>query len=512
MTSDSTNGDPSLGWVHNAINIDESLRSGAPTRFSQSTPSDGNLSWLLSNLQRMHAPPATSYPARLMTGAPEKIGRYVVRRTIGSGGFAVVYHAFDPHLHREVAVKIPLPLRLLNEEVRTRFVQEARLAAQLDHPHIVPAFEAGEDGPIPFIAYAYCSGPTLAAWIQSHPQLKPQAVAELMAQLADAVEYSHQQGILHRDLKPANVLLFPTSKPISDDFAFIPRLADFGLAKLVEAVSTDTRSSVIIGTPSYLAPEQIDAVNPKSISATDIYGLGIIMYETLTGHPPYRGKNVVQVLEEIREGTIEPLRVINLQIPKDLAVICEKAMSRDPADRYSSAADFRDDLNRYLRGEKITARPLGVGAQIFRALTAPSRISEASAFLIISFTAMGFWMALWPVGGLLGFATSSVIPASEIIGYTLPLMINSIIAIVLGWQVGRGKVWAAVVATVLGAGLCGIAISVLCQWIQPFFPQVYSDPRTREIVYLLLLCLFVSQTILSACAWGAIRRQRKLTS
>src|SRR5262249_42107297 len=220
------------------------------------------------------------------TAEPPKaglLGRFQLRRRLGFGAFGVVWLAFDPRLRREVALKVPHAGALADEVLRRRFVREAEAAAGLEHANVVTVYEAGEEGPICYIATAYCPGPNLAQWLKEreHP-VPPREAAELVAALADGVEHAHGHGVVHRDLKPANVLLAPDGTP---------KITDFGLAKILSespAAAEQTQSGAVVGTPAYMAPEQAAARREQVGVAADVWALGVILYELLTGRPPYQ--------------------------------------------------------------------------------------------------------------------------------------------------------------------------------------------------------------------------------
>ncbi|WP_437229069.1 serine/threonine-protein kinase [Planctomicrobium sp. SH661] len=494
-------------WIDRMVRLDESVRSGSLRGQTSADHEQREAERLMLNLQAMHAPSQTpSDPQATML--PGRIGRYEVQRMLGAGGFAVVYLARDPRLLRDVAVKIPLPSRLINLDTRQRFIQEAQLAAQLDHPHIVPAFEAGEEGPVPFIAYAYCSGPTLAAWIQDHGPMPPEDAARLISRLADAVAYSHERGILHRDLKPANVLLFPSTRVNESRFPFTPKLSDFGLAKLMESAAADTCSSMILGSPLYMAPEQVESMRNVSLPLADVYGLGGILYELLTGRPAIQGETVILALESIRAGKIEKLRKVDPRIPHDLAMICEKSLATTPEDRYQSAAELRDDLFRFLKGERISARPVSAGVLAVRSLQSPSRIREASRLVMTNSIALIFWTGFWPVGSWFGLPLPNWMPSDDLISYTAPLIAQALLTIWLGERISKHKEWAAAIVTIAGMVLCFYVTLILGEWIPPPYPRIYANQGTRDIVYLLLFSLFAMQTMWGGCAWLAIRQSR----
>jgi tetratricopeptide (TPR) repeat protein len=294
-------------------------------------------------------PDATQDLAELLEppAGPGEIGRlgdYRVLGVLGSGGMGAVYQAEQPRPRRRVALKVSL-VRSAGRQARAR--HEPEVIARLQHPHIVPVYEAGEHAGRLYFAMELMEGGSLAGRLATAP-LAAREAAELLAALAGAVHYAHEKGVVHRDLKPANVLLS------ADGFA---KIADFGLAKLLDAPDGQTQPGAILGTPAYMAPEQVEegrAVGP----AADVYALGAILYECLTGTPPFRAATVLQTLEQVR--TREPVAPGRLQpgLPRDLETICLKCLEKEPGRRYASAAALADDLGRFLRGEPIVARPV----------------------------------------------------------------------------------------------------------------------------------------------------------
>ncbi len=262
--------------------------------------------------------------------------------------------ANDSLLKRQVALKFPRLEILADEVSRQRFVNEAKIAAGLDHPHIVPVFEITDTHEGIYIVSLFCPGTSLGQWLQSKSQkLNFNQIVELADCIADALEHCHSKKVLHRDLKPANVLLFP--KPCRS-LPFTPRLTDFGLAKVMEATYSETGSSVFLGTPLYMAPEQawsrLDELGPH----TDIYAMGAMLYELLTGAPPFQAKSLAVMLDDVRSKHPQPVRKQNPSVPVDLEVICLKCLEKDPKDRYATAGELRADLQRFLAGQSISAR------------------------------------------------------------------------------------------------------------------------------------------------------------
>jgi eukaryotic-like serine/threonine-protein kinase len=327
---------------------------------------------------------------------PTRLGRFRIRQELGRGGFGVVLLAYDPKLGREVALKVPRPEALTNPELRARFQQEARATAGLDHPNLVPVYEAGDEDGVCWIASAYCPGITLSAWLKGRSEPVPFALAaRLVATLAEAVEHAHRRGILHRDLKPANVMLSPRVGPARQagptEMDFVPRLMDFGLAKVMEgqedALTQEhhTHSGAILGTPAYMAPEQAESKGRTTGPAIDVYSLGAILYEVLTGQPPFRGDTPLETLWMLRtQDPLSPQR-LRPKLPRDLETICLKCLHKEPRKRYASAQALADDLCRFLAGEPIRARPV---SRWERGLKWARRRPAAAALVAVSATAI----------------------------------------------------------------------------------------------------------------------------
>lgn len=300
------------------------------------------------------------------------LGRFEIRRELGRGGFGVVHLALDPRLGREVALKVPHAQVFADPELHSRFQREARAAAGLDHPSIVPVYEAGEVDSVGYIALAYCPGITLHDWLRRRiDSISGPAIAEFMATLAGAIHHAHEQGVIHRDLKPANVLL---GGDWADDpgyahqppslAAFAPKITDFGLAKKLDSDMTQTHTGTIAGTPCYMAPEQTGREGSAIGPATDVYSLGAILYELLTGRAPFQGETVLDTLDQVRHQDPIPPRRLRPGIPRDLETICLKCLEKDPLRRYASAKLLQEDFERYRSGRSIVARPTGPLSQV----------------------------------------------------------------------------------------------------------------------------------------------------
>jgi eukaryotic-like serine/threonine-protein kinase len=290
-------------------------------------------------------PPRYPRPAKMLGD----FGDYELLEEIGRGGQGVVYRARQKSLNRTVALKVIGLGQWATEAHLKRFRLEAEAAARLDHPCIVPIHEVGERDGYCYFSMNFIEGGQLDEVVRHEP-LPIRRAVEFIAKLARAVHYAHEHGILHRDIKPGNILLDQKGEP---------HLTDFGLARLVETDSTVTRTKEVLGTPSYISPEQAVGETRKLTSATDVYGLGAVLYQLLTGHPPFAGGTTYETIRLLLDIEPRPPRLLNPRIDLDLSTICLKCLEKDPRRRYSSALALAEDLEHWLKHEPIRAKRSG---------------------------------------------------------------------------------------------------------------------------------------------------------
>ena len=286
-----------------------------------------------------------------------RMGNYEILEEIARGGMGVIYRAQQRHSRRIVAIKRVLSYHAGSHDALARFQREAEAAANLDHPNILPIYEVGEseDG-LPFFSMKYVGGGSLQQ-IGSTLRGDPRRCVQLMAKVARAVEYAHRRGILHRDIKPANILVDDHGEPL---------VSDFGLAKSLDAISDLTRTLTSFGTPGYIAPEQAKSAAADLTPASDVYGLGAVLFYLLTGRPPFVGENALIVVRQATDTPAPRLRSIEPSLDRDLETICARCLERDPKARYQTAGELANDLERWLENRPIAARPVTMPVRTWR--------------------------------------------------------------------------------------------------------------------------------------------------
>jgi len=285
------------------------------------------------------------------------LGNYEILEEIGRGGMGVIYRARQRHSRRIVAVKRVLSYHAGSHETLMRFRREAEAAASLDHPNILPIYEVSEseDG-LPFFSMKFATGGSLHD-AGSSLRNEPRKCVQLMAKVARATDYAHGRGILHRDLKPGNILLDGRREPM---------VSDFGLAKWLDTNKDLTKSLTAFGTPGYIAPEQAEGGAADLTPAADVYSLGAILFDLLTGRPPFLGSNALSVIRQASETPAPKLRSLTNSHDRDLETICARCLERDPKARYQSAGDLATDLEHWLDGRPIVARPVSLPTRLGR--------------------------------------------------------------------------------------------------------------------------------------------------
>jgi len=316
-----------------------------------------------------------SRPAQPDAASPHLIryfGDYELLREIARGGMGVVYRARQMSLNRPVALKMILAGQLAGEDEIKRFYMEAEAAANLDHPGIVPIYEIGEHEGQHFFSMGFVEGTSLAAKVAGGP-LPPNEAAALTMKVAEAVQFAHEKGVIHRDLKPANVLL---------DAQGQPKVTDFGLAKKLQSDSGLTHTGQVMGTPSYMPPEQAEGKNVGP--SADVYALGAILYCLLTGRPPFQAATPMDTLIQVVGQDPVPVRQLNTTVPRDLETICLKCLEKEPRRRYASARALAEELNRFLSGEPIVARPVGAAERAVKWVRRRPVIAALSALVVVT--------------------------------------------------------------------------------------------------------------------------------
>lgn len=316
-----------------------------------------------------------------------------------------VWKARQKNLPRVVALKVLNAGKLARASELKRFKTEASAAAKLQHPSLIPIYEVGEEQGCCYFTMEYVEGQTLAQLLRGTP-LEPRRAAELLVTMAEAIEYAHGRGVLHRDLKPGNVIV---------DYSRRPRITDFGLAKELYVESSVTESNAILGTPSYMSPEQAEGRTAEISTKSDVYSLGAVLYEMITGRPPFRAHSLSETLQQVIGSAPALPRSVNPKVPRDLETICMKCLQKDSGRRYQSARELGEDLGRFLRSEPIRARPVGMTGRAWRIL----RRNPVVAGLLATTAVLLVLMA-----GSAVLARQELLTANELLAQTTSTMLQ----------------------------------------------------------------------------------------
>jgi WD40 repeat protein len=381
------------------VHWEELRRQGKTATPEELCPDDTRLQALLrerlARRQRLHAaldlPDVARHEEVARPASLPVIDGYEMGELLGRGGMGLVFKAVQKALKRPVALKIVLSGAHAGAEERARFRTEAEAVARLHDPGIVQIYEVGEQAGCPFLALEFVSGGSLAQQLDGTP-MPPRRAAQLLLDLARAVQHAHEQGIIHRDLKPANVLLTESG---------VAKIADFGLAKVLDAEQGQTRTGAVLGSPSYMAPEQAEGKARAIGAATDVYALGAILYELLAGRPPFKAETAMETLLQVQfTDPVSPSR-LQPKLPRDLVTICLHCLRKEPRQRYASALALAEDLSCFLEGRPIRARPVGRAERVLRWCRRKPMLAGLSAavVLLVGVVAIGGPLAAFRIAG-----------------------------------------------------------------------------------------------------------------